>query len=322
MGKNILLMISALVVISACKKSEEIDVPVIVQQVSDGSLTDVFYLNDSVGIACGGIENIEGQIFKVNSSVWSKVYSNSNYRINTVYSSPSGKMYAGGDFVRLLNSFDQGNSWSNDWLDPSEQSYHEIDRVSIDKFAFINDTIGFFIGGDRYEHGHIYKTTDNGDIWTFDTLKHEISGISVLSENSILFSGYGYIGSTYDQGENISQLPSKSDNFIGIHAISMFNYVAIGNSGKIYRSTNQGEGWHKIAKLKNANIVDTEFSHNLLFAIGSDGGCFYSKDLGESWKSIKLNTTAQINGISLAGQYLNLAGSDGNVYRIIIADIN
>jgi photosystem II stability/assembly factor-like uncharacterized protein len=322
MRKYILLTILTLVVITACQKLEELDITVIVEQVSANSLKDVFYLNDSVGFACGGTEDVEGQIFKLSSSTWSQVYTSSNSRVNSVYSSPSGKMFAGGDFVKLYTSADQGDSWNIDWLDSNELSYHEHDRVSIDKIEFLNDSVGFFVGGDRYEHGHIYTTNDNGNNWQFEILSHEITGISILAENKVLFSGYGCIGSSRVAGGDAVILHAPSDFLVGVHAISLYNYIAIGNSGSIYRSINRGDSWKKITKLRKANIIDTEFAQNKLYAVGSNGACFYSIDLGETWKSINLKTTAQINGISVADQYLNLAGSNGNIYRVFLADLD
>lgn len=316
MRVQIISTILVLLVITSCKKTEEITPDYQRISISTNPLNDVFFLDDSTGFACSGIEDIEGRIFKTDGSGWSEVMYTDRTNVLSVYVSPSGKSYAGGDFVHLYTSADGGNNWGLDWMGEGELSTHEHNRVSIDKFHFVNDSVGFFVGGDRYEHGHIYRTTNNGTDWSFDTIRNEVTGLDQVNQSTMLFSGYGYVSKSTDSGQNISQLPVYNDFFVGIHVISPTHYLLIGQSGKVYSTTDSAANWNKISRIRGVNILDTEQAQGKIIVVGSDGICYYSTDAGNNWKRLNLGTTDHLNGVSIAGQFLNVCSSGGNLYRI------
>ncbi len=318
---HFLLIGMSIAIFWSCKKTETVQVQFDKVNVSSQPVNDVFCLNDTVGLACSGVENVGGRIYLKQGTGWSEVFSSSPVNLLSVYITPSGKAFAGGDFVHLYTSYDSGASWQLDWMGSGELSTHEHNRVSIDEFHFINDSTGFFVGGDRYEHGHIYRTHNQGDSWNFDTLRNEVTSITEVDNNTFLFAGYGYLGRTYDQGNSISRLPNGNHNFIGIHAVSPSSIVAITNSGKILLSEDTGSSWKKIAKIRGAVILNSIFAQDNLYAIGAEGSCYYSTDYGNTWKQIELDTNDHLYGISVSDNYLWISSHGGDIYQIPLTAI-
>ena len=321
MKLHFLLMVFLIFTYCSCAKIETIEVEYSKVKISAEPIQGLFCLNDSIALACSGIEDVGGKIYRMQGDSWSEVFSTDQVNLLSVYMLPSGKAFAGGDFVHLYHSNDEGQTWQLDWMEPEELSTHEHNRVSIDEFHFIDDSIGFFVGGDRYEHGHIYRTRNQGESWNFDTLRNEVSCLTEIDNTTFLFGGYGYMGKTTDQGNTLHQLEIDNNYFIGVHAIGNNSIIALTNRGRVLISEDIGNSWKTISKLRGSLILNSAYANGVLFAIGSKGTCCYSTDHGNQWKKINLNTQETLHGISVSDNFLGLSSHAGEIYTIPLKTI-
>ncbi len=307
--------------ITSCGKVEQIQIEPAITHISDQPLHDIMFLNDTIGFSCSGNSDGGGRIYQWKNGAWNKVYETDREPIRSLANSPSGKLFAGGDFVHLFSSNNGGDTWGIDWLDSDELATHEIHRTSIDALNFINDSVGYFVGGDNYNHGQVYYTRDNGQSWSFDTLNHEISGLCSNNNGDSWVCGYGYVGRIKNQ-TSLEQLPSFNDNFKAIHCINSGDLVLIGNSGKAYFSEDSGLNWTRRSAIKGINVISSAYHEGTWIVCGSFGTCFVSYDHGNEWKQIELNTDTHFNAVRVFKNTVFLAGTDGKLYSVSLTAIS
>jgi len=76
--------------------------------------------------------------------------------------------------------------------------------------------------------------------------------------------------------------------------------VAVGNSGAIVRSTDQGKTWEKVFETTNVTFFDVStFTDGRLIAIGSGGINMVSDDQGKTWSQFSFGNTGSLHKIEV-----------------------
>ncbi|NQZ75123.1 MAG: glycosyl hydrolase [Ekhidna sp.] len=189
----------------------------------------------------------------------------------------------------VYKSMDGGKSWEHKGLKESEHiGMIAIDPTNSDVVYVAATGPVWSAGGDR----GLYKTTDGGDSWT------KILDISVHT------------------GIHEVHLDPRNSNIV--YAVShqrrrhVFTYISGGPESTIYKSTDGGQNFRKIAKglpggdLGRVGLDISPANPDVIYAVveaqEDKGGFYRSTDLGESWER--------------RSKYV----SSGNYYQEVIAD--
>ncbi len=134
----------------------------------------------------------------------------------------------------------------------------------------------------------------------------------------VAIAGRNAVAVSVNGGE--SWLPSKP-----LDPEFAINAVAVDNSGDIwlaarsglFRSTDAGDSWKRVANLRLANIHTVQFddeNHRVLATSGSSTNVFESSDNGENWSAI--STGWRVRNLRLTrGRLLGTTAFDGVVIQ-------
>jgi len=143
-----------------------------------GMIAGCSFPNPSVGYACDF-----SSIFKTLDSgqTWVNLNANPNQAYNTVYFLTPDTGFALA--TQLLRTTDGGLTWNVANTNGNNTAFYDM--------KFINDTVGYVVGGDGLTAGPILKTIDGGLNWNLDTFSVQTFMSVYISQNSIYASGTG-----------------------------------------------------------------------------------------------------------------------------------
>jgi len=199
-------------------------------------LFDIQFVDQNVGFVGGGVYMLktidQGANWTKQKSIGGSVVS--------FWASDSLNLFAGLDYGWIFKSADGGDNW----LELNHQSF----PVYIDDLFFINQNIGFAVGGgfaQGSDKGCIYKTTNGGMEWqlienaSFD--KHFYSVCFVTDQIGYVVGNSGSIFKTIDAGVNWTHLDSSiSDNLKSVFFIDSMNGYVVGANGTVLKTTTGG----------------------------------------------------------------------------------
>jgi len=173
------------------------------------------------------------------------------------------------------------------------------------------------------QHGGIFRSTDNGNIWTPLGLELVDNSIAINS-NGDIFVGTDALGiwRTTNNGANWDQI-LFGPNCSGINSIiiNSIGYIFAGTiQGGTFRSTNNGDNWTQIIQgLTELQILSLAInSSGDIFAGTSGGGVFRSTDNGDNWEEINLGITGQglfVYSLATISNVNVIAGTDDGTFR-------
>lgn len=260
-------------------------------------INDLQMLNDSVWIACGGIRNKEGYVFKTVDAgkTWSTFATDNNRSVYCVSFRDDLNGFAGGDFLDLWRTNDGGNTWQFYWLAENVPT-NEEDRPAIRDFHFVTDSSWYFCGGENLFKGVFYHTKDAGNTWQFQFIENEFRSIVVDDNLDGILGGHGAV-LTFQNGGLESQKSNFADDFMtGLTRLNNGSILGVSYEGSLYKSGSKGKQWEKLKKFSSSRLANVQWndisSENLsIVAVGNYGHVLQSSDGGNTW-----------NGFTLAGE--------------------
>ncbi len=318
------IFILAIIIISvwSCKKQEKLNIPL--ENISlDEQITirDIRFINDQIGFACGGVRDESGYVFKTidGGATWSTFTMPFPKCVYSIQVFSEDTIMVGADDTFIFYTTD-GNNWQTQWHDSEELPFHENNRPAIKNIQFLNDTLGYFVGGENFNKGVIYKTIDGGDNWSFDTLFHEMRGMHFINENEGFFSGYGYVGKTTDGAISFEQVEIDRDFYMSIQQLSNGSIITVSNTGDVLKSMDSGTTWNRV--LKGNKLFGRRVGYNQMlfedetgFIVGNDGIILASSDFGESWKKIDYSGKENFNAVHQLNNMVYVAGENGKILK-------
>ena len=144
---------------------------------NEGHLTDLYFIDDTIGFASAYVWNGDGAIVKKDSvSSWSTIYWNENNGLLAIDFPSEEVGYAVGTGGVILKTSDGGINWLN--IDCGVSSV-------LNDVCFITEDVGIVVG----ESGYILRTNDGGDNWDIQN-----SGTSVaLNAVELIDSNIAYV---------------------------------------------------------------------------------------------------------------------------------
>jgi photosystem II stability/assembly factor-like uncharacterized protein len=158
------------------------------------------------------------------------------------------------------------------------------------KVLYINDSIGFICGGNKYAHGYVLVTRDAGNHWDTSFASAPKALYTMVFMNQKLYcTGYdGFYFMSADSGRtwvewNYPQYKRFNQIFF---ANNQKVFAAVGegfDNGTIYQSNDEGLSWSRkdtfVKVIKSLYFIDEQVG----FA-GSYGSIYKTIDGGNSWQ--------------------------------------
>jgi len=241
----------------------------------------------------------------------------------------NGVAYGNNTFVavgndgKIIKSTDNGSSWQI-----TNSSGSHLNGVSFGNNTFVS--VG---NGDR-----IVTSTDNGSSWSSSSsgrTDHYFKGVTFGNDifevvGQTNWSRYYHPQNTYyvrifksiDDGSNWTSQVSPDNNTIDLYGISFGSnrFVAVGQGGKIVRSTNNsGTSWDNMtygyAHFPYGNIYlrSVAFGNNTFVAVGQGGNILRSTNSGTSWTNSTSNTSSYLYGVSFGNNTFVAVGENGTI---------
>ena len=190
-------------------------------------------------------------------------------------------------------STNNGSSWSN--VVPTTSGSPPNRNRNLYGIGFGNST---FVAVGNY--GKIVRSTDNGSSW---------SNVTTGYTSSYSRDHHGYTPSTY------------GDHYLRGVTFGNNTFVAVGYTGKIIRSTDNGSSWDNVTKVDNDNLYGVTFGNNTFVAVGEDGRIIISEDNGTSWTS-ESSGDETLNGVTFGNNIFMAVGQDGRIVKSTDNGIN
>ena len=285
-------------------------------------INDVFVMNDSTWIACGGIRGNEGIILKTMDSgnSWSRYESEFSKSIYSLKFLNDQIGLAGGDYLHLWKTTDGGNTWAYNWL-ADQVPFNEEDRPAIQDIEFKSDSSWFFCGGENFGEGVIYESRDAGNDWDFVFRQNEFRAMILLGENEIVTGGHGVVLVANNHIDSLSVADFRNDFITGLTKTGSDECIAVTLNGAILKGTNSGSNWTQLAQGNNAfksriNWSDVDSFEKHLVAVGNEGVVAESVDGGANWQYFEVINTPELIAVSVVEKFVIATTGDGKIIRL------
>jgi len=321
-----LVVLVGLLLALGCKKDRTATLSSSVMSLPDAvDVKGMFFLSEDTGFVCGGQRGSHGNVYATTDggATWSVQQVNPFGNLYSIHFSDANTGFAGGNFLRLFKTTDGGTSWSEHFYPPEELPFHEVHRPNIHRFEETANGTLHFVGGENYETGTHYRSSDNGAHWQFDTVVHELRGVAFADAANGVAAGFGYVATTADSGATWNQQTIDVEFFTAVEYVNANSLVACGYNGGLYRSTNGGADWNAVVSPngvvgKRIAFLDVVVRGNDCWAVGNAGVVYRSVDSGASWSEESLGSSVDLICLFLVGDDLFIGGADGKVFVVAV----
>jgi photosystem II stability/assembly factor-like uncharacterized protein len=230
-----------------------------------------------------------------------------------------------GEFGTILRTTNGGMNWKQQT--DSENVY--LAHTNLWCISFIDSNNG--VSGGNYFYGFdagddiIFRTTNGGENWVLSNWGHGavINDISYLDlTNAIaIVDPWGYsTGWKILKSSNNGETWGEMNTLSGINNISFIDTsfgIAVGNSGRIARTTNGGTDWTKQLSVTTNNLYSVSFSDINYGTVVGDGGIILrTSDGGTIWNLQLSSITKKFRSVSFIDENNGIAvGEDGIILR-------
>jgi photosystem II stability/assembly factor-like uncharacterized protein len=269
-------------------------------------LNDVCFLDENIGIAVGGGDNMDGIILRTTDGGenWIIQFIDSGasyYFFNAVSLIDTNSAVVAGMNGRIFRTTNGGKNWIS-----QELSYGPFYGVS-----FTTANIGIVVGShwnDLTQEIRIFRTTNAGYSW--DRQSVEVNGVlygvcfsdtnhgtAVGQEWS---TGSGLVLHTTDGGKNWAKQAVGQTNYFSLYGVSFFSKdigIIVGHAGRILKTTDGGINWFSQQKGINKDLNKVCFiDKNYGWAIGWNS-ILRTSDGGTSWVNQTVDSTIGLGSV-------------------------
>jgi len=275
---------------------------------TNNEFLSVYFLNELTGIAVGGYYSslIRKTTDGGNSWITKDSSISSGYR--SVYFTDSVTGYAVGGGGRIRKTINAGENWF---------SLNSLKGGTLYKIKFYNKQNGFIFSGSSMRttnagnswtfydmqfsdaafldsvnwyglksDGAVFKTTNGGINWSgqYTGTGDVFKSIFFLNENTGFIAGDNYIRRTINGGNTWT---SQSFTNSGFKCITFYGEnlgVAVGETGIMYNTTNQGNSWNNLQQSVGGKTdLNSIFFLNEYTGFVAGGGILKTTDGGSTW---------------------------------------
>ncbi|MFZ1517970.1 MAG: YCF48-related protein [Ignavibacteriaceae bacterium] len=285
--------------------------------VDGGGIRDVFFIDENIGWAVGGINTWDRLILSTSDggNNWIKrSYSSEDYDHYSIYVTSQGKGWTVGGGGSIYLTTDNGKNWIKQAAGSGLLSGDDINSV-----FFIDRNTGFASGKrDGWQGGGvILKTTDGGSVWltkafynNFSTFNEiffldSLNGWSISSDDGLFI--------TIDSGENWNWI-SSSPTGRSVYFIDTQTGWIVGD--RIYKTTDGGLSWNEKNNFGGSSVYFIDELNG--WVAGNNGNLLRSVDGGENWVTISLGISTDLSSIKFYNSNIGICtGESGMIYTTI-----
>lgn len=228
----------------------------------------------------------------------------------------TSRIIAVGENGTIVTSKDGGATWDIKTSGTS-QNLHGLStqlqpgQMSTDAFY------GWAVG----DGSTVLYTFDGGDTWDKQSVEFpmdELRGVGFKDPDSGLIVGrHGIVYKTTNGGskwEYKAADPSNPHFKDVVFGDSGGVAVAVGESGKIFKTSDNGDTWMNIPSGTNKNLNAVAFGDSGFIAGGDDGTILRAPKSGDSWMSVETGTMEDFNAVrSDSGGLFWAVGNNGTI---------
>lgn len=223
------------------------------------------------------------------------------------------RLVAVGEFGHVIHSDDLGVTWTQAASVPTQ--------VTLTSVYFVDDKIGFAGGHDST----VIRTDDGGDHWTL--AYHDVAAQAPImtvyfdSENhGFAMGAFSFVIETQDGGKTWTQRAliegSQDDSHLNkVFATKTGTVLVAAEFGAVYRSTDQGKTFSKIATGYEGSFWGgMAVSDGTALIFGMRGNVYRTADDGATWAKVNSGTDKSVGGgYELPDGTVVLAGLQGYI---------
>jgi len=279
-------------------------------------LNAVTFTDDGVGHAVGGdVWNSGLHLLTLDNGVTWEIDTISTKMLNGLYfPSSDSKGYAVG-IGGIYQKTDLVTPWYIRGLDVLE-SLPPFNEVS-----FQNDGIGVIVGGISFNRGVILQVNRNFDVLAIHQFNNEVSAICFSDEMTAHAVGFGMVLNSKDAGATWNRLDIDSDFYRSVHFPTTTIGYAVGSSGTIIKTTDNGATWIKLRDGDKFSVSDEPFrsvyfwNENKGYIVGENGLFWQTLDGGSNWKQVKDFPNIDLFDIHVTEDKGYIVGNDGRIFE-------
>ena len=150
--------------------------------------------------------------------------------------------------------------------------------------------------------------TSNG----FKTLNYHSKGCRAQNK---IFVAVGDSGTILISSDGASWTPRTSPNPQNLNQVFCADntIVAVGNSGSIQISSDNGNSWTESSVPEVSNLYQVTHGNDTFVVVGGSGLIYTSSDNGSSWDSRTSSTSNQLNAVTYANGTFVAVGASGTI---------
>jgi photosystem II stability/assembly factor-like uncharacterized protein len=243
-------------------------------------------------------ETFESGTFESDKFSVEKFASNLAETVTSVYFIDGKNGFATTYNGNILKTIDGGLTWNS----------HSITDLPINAISFIDDKIGFAVGGKASCGGTgctvpgsiVFRTEDFGKNWSKLNIPYEwseLNSVSFINENIGFAIGLGLHIKTIDGGKTWEKFEFDYKGLMKkITFITSQTGICAGLFGNIFRTSNQGENWIKSDNESDGHIYDFCFVNEEVGYACGQKEIVKTIDGGKTWRILK-NSPSEIRFI-------------------------
>ncbi len=288
---------------------------------SENILQAAFFHDEQNGYVCGGQQYTESTILSTQNGgeTWEhKDVEEVGKMVFDILFLNADTGFAVTHGAKILRTYNGGDDWdiSSHPLPDEDVKWQPLRAIQ-----FVNDSIGFVVGGIGYNNGVIMRTLDGGDNWNYQYFELEFRDVYFTNAQTGYAAGFGAIYKTTNGGDDWFALDIKGDFFVALHFPSPEIGYAVGNQGMIVKTINEGHEWDVIQKVKLVSINRPHYED--VFFVNEEKGFITGENVlavtnngGLDWKKVKGIDFTKFFGVCLVSDSKGFVmGNDGVIVK-------
>lgn len=180
------------------------------------------------------------------------------------------------------------------------------------------------VGGHGYQHGVVYRSYDNLQGYTADTIQNELRDVAIIGESTAVAVGYGLVQYTDDRGNSWQYADIEGDFFTAVCFPNSIVGYAVGYQGTIIKSIDRGKTWKKLRNGNNLaqrkwNLNDVFFINDLQgYAVGDKGLIVKTNDGGKNWDYVECPSKNDLHSICIKNNMGIIVGENGIILKFVL----